>query len=152
VRYDLSPSSYEYSEIDKFNRNLKKIATLYNYVSLSETSVKRERFIKHVLHWNSLGKTLVLKLILLQINKLVRKEFQTLFNLAWKDNDLVGNMCSGNEEITVLFDNVNVHANSEIKKKLKIELQETGIDEINVCKTSVRQRKAAVTRRENLLW
>ncbi|XP_033608380.1 uncharacterized protein LOC117282525 [Cryptotermes secundus] len=57
-RYALSSSSRVNSEIEEFSRQLKKIATLYNHVSLLETNLKRECFTKHGLHWNSLGKTL----------------------------------------------------------------------------------------------
>jgi hypothetical protein len=70
-----------------------------------------EYFTKHGLNWNSLGKALISNLMLLQISKLVGKEFQVLSHLAWKDNDLVGNTGSCNEEITTVFDNVNASAN-----------------------------------------
>jgi hypothetical protein len=101
------------SETKEFNKKLQKIATLYNHVSLLETNLKRECFTKHGLRWNFLGKTMVLELILLQINKLVRKGFQTPINLIWKDNALVGNSGSNTEKLSTLLDNVNVSANSE---------------------------------------
>jgi hypothetical protein len=56
-------------EIEEFNRKLKKITTLYNHVSMLETNFKRECFTRHGLHWNFLGKSLVVNLLLHQINK-----------------------------------------------------------------------------------
>jgi hypothetical protein len=97
------------SEIKEFNRKLKKIVTSYNHVSLLETNLKRESFTRHGLHWNFLGKTLVVKLIPLQINKLIGKESQTPINLIWKDNPMEANIGSCKEEMTTLFDNVNVN-------------------------------------------
>jgi hypothetical protein len=72
----------------------------YNHVSLLETNIKREFFTRHGLHWNFLGKTLVMKLILLKINKLIGKGSQTLINLIWKDNAMEGNIGSCNEDTT----------------------------------------------------
>jgi hypothetical protein len=77
LRYDLSLSSYINSENNEFNRKLKKIDALPNHVSLIETTLKRECSTKHWPHWNSIGETLVFKLIPLQISKVLRKEFQT---------------------------------------------------------------------------
>jgi hypothetical protein len=56
---------------------------------------------------------MVVELILLQINKLVRKGFQTPINLIWKDNALVGNSGSDTEKLSTLLANINVCANSE---------------------------------------
>jgi hypothetical protein len=86
LRYELPPSSYVNSQINEYNRTLKKITTQYNHVLLLETSRKRECFMRHGLRWNSLGKTLVEKLILLQISKILGKEPQAPINLAWTDN------------------------------------------------------------------
>jgi hypothetical protein len=66
-RYDLPSFLCVNSEIEEFNKKLQKIATLYNHVSLLETNLKRECFTKHGLHWNFLGKTMVVELILLQL-------------------------------------------------------------------------------------
>ncbi|PNF19709.1 hypothetical protein B7P43_G15347 [Cryptotermes secundus] len=112
-RYDLSSSSCVNSETEEFNRQLKKIATLYNHVSLLETNLKRECFKKHGLHWNSLGKTLVVKLISMQINKVLRKELLTPVNLTWIDNALLGNVDSCSEGMIPLSVNVNVSMDSE---------------------------------------
>jgi hypothetical protein len=60
-RYDLSPSSCMNLEIEEFNRELQKITTLYNHVSLLETDFKRECFTRQGLHWNSLGESLLVK-------------------------------------------------------------------------------------------
>jgi hypothetical protein len=60
---------------------------------------------------------------------------------------------SCNGQMITLFDNVNVSANSDyIKNEQMKHLQENGIDEINMPRTSVRQRKVPVTRREDILW
>jgi hypothetical protein len=100
-RYDLSPSSCINFEIEEFNRTLKKIATSYNHVSLLETNLKRECFMRHGLHWNSLGKTMVVNLILHHINKLTEKEVQILINLVLKDNVMMGIIISGNKVMTL---------------------------------------------------
>jgi hypothetical protein len=106
-------------EIEGFNRKLKKIGTSYNHVALSETNLKRECFTRHGLHWNLLGKDLVVKLITYQNNKVIEKGFQTLMNLVWKDNALVGNISTCNEgRVTSVFDmgKVNVNVTSEDRK------------------------------------
>jgi hypothetical protein len=105
-------------EIEKFNRKLKKIATSYNHVALSETNLKRECFTGHGLRWNSLGKDLVVKLTTHQINKVIEKGFQTLINLVWKDNALVGNVSTCNEGVTTVFGmaKANVNVTSEDRK------------------------------------
>jgi hypothetical protein len=72
---------------------------------------------RHGLHWNSLGKTLVEKFILLQISKLLGKEPQALINLAWTDNVLMVHIGSYNVETTGLPDNVNLGANSDNTQK-----------------------------------
>lgn len=152
-RYDLSSSCVN-NEIEEFNRKLRKIATLYNHVSLIETNLRRECFTKHGMHWNSLGKTLVGKLISLQINKLVGKGIQTPINLPWIDNASLGITGSCNEEMITLSgngslstDNMNIRNNEQRNQQ-----KETGIVEINLRRTSVRQRKIPITRREDFLW
>jgi hypothetical protein len=152
-RHDLSSFSCVNSEIEEFNRKLKKIVTLYNHVSLLETNLKRECFTKHGLHWNSLGKTLVVKLISLQINKLVGKGLLNLISLTWLDNALPGKVGSCNEEMITLYSNVNVSTDSEKgNNEQRKQQKEAGIDEINLRRASVRQRKVPVTRREDFLW
>jgi hypothetical protein len=110
-RYDLSPPSCINFEIEEFNRKLKTIATSYNNVSLLETNFKREYFTRYGLHWNSLGKTLVVNLILHQINKLIGKGVQIPINLVLKDNAMVGIVSSGNKGMTTLFGTVNGNGN-----------------------------------------
>jgi hypothetical protein len=168
------------SEIEEFNRKLKKIVTSYNHVTLLETNFERECFTRHGLHWNSVGKTLVVKLISLQINKLLGKGSQTPISLVWPDNTLWENRGRCNEERTTSSSNVNVNISNEItlsgnvsiskkttlssnvnvgisnenisnteKRKYK---KETRVDEINLRRISVRQRKVPITRREDFLW
>jgi hypothetical protein len=48
-------------EIYTFNSELKKIAKLFNYVTISKFSSNRNSFIEHGLHLNVIGKGLVPK-------------------------------------------------------------------------------------------
>jgi hypothetical protein len=153
-RYDLSSFLCVNSEIGEFNGKLKSIASLYNHVSLLETNLKRDCFTKHGLHWNSLGKTLVVKLISLQINKLAGKGRLTLISLTWIDNALLGTTDSWSEEMITLSGDVNVSMESENirKNEQRKQQKDTGTEEINLCRTSARQRKVPVTRSEDFLW
>ena len=54
-----------------------------------------------------------MKLISMQINKLLRKELLTPVNLTWMDNALLGNVDSCSEGMIPLSDNVNVSMDSE---------------------------------------
>jgi hypothetical protein len=152
-RHDLSSFSCVNSEIEEFNRKLKKNVTSYNHVSLLETNLKRECFTKHGLHWNSLGKTLVVKLIVQQINRVVRKGLLNPISLTWLENALPSKAGSGNEEMITLYGNVNVSTGSEKgNNEQRKQQKETGIDEINLRRASARQRKVPVTRKEDFLW
>jgi hypothetical protein len=124
---------------------------LLPHASLLETNSKREYFRSHGVHWNFLGKTSVVKLVLQQINKLIGKVFETPINLVWKDNALVGYIGSYNKEMTILFRNVDVNSENIRDNEQRKQQQATVIDEINLHITSVRQRKIRVTRREDFL-
>jgi hypothetical protein len=76
-----------------------------------ETKFKRECFTRHGLHWNSLGKSLVAKLLLHQIIKVTNKGFQTPINLPWRDEALVDILNSCNKGISTLAGTVNANAN-----------------------------------------
>jgi hypothetical protein len=73
-----------------------------------------------------------------------------------KDNGMVNNIGSCNDEMATLFGNVNGNVNVNIENRRNNEQrkqqQVAGIDEINLCRTSIRQRKVPVTRREDFLW
>jgi hypothetical protein len=156
-RYDLSPSSRINLETEEFNRKLKKITTLNNHVSLLETNFKRECFTRHGLHWNSLGRFLVVKLLLHQINKLINKSFQTPINLPWRNEAMVDIINSCNKGMSTLLGTVNVNANLNnvnIKdhEQRKHE-RATRIVETNLRRTSTRQIKIPVNRRQDFfLW
>jgi hypothetical protein len=59
---------------------------------------------------------MVVKLVFLQINKILEKELQTPINLAWTDNVLLGHIGSCNVETISLPDNINLGSNSDNKK------------------------------------
>jgi hypothetical protein len=154
-RYDLSLSSCVNYEIEEFHRKLKKIVTSYNHVSLLETNLTRECFVRHGLHWNYLGKALVVQPNFWQINKVIGKGFQTPISLIWKDSIMVDNIGSCNEERTSLVGNVNENVNVSSENinnnEQRKQQQEIGTDGINLRRPSVRQRKVPVTRREDFL-
>jgi hypothetical protein len=91
----------------------------------------------HGLHWDKLGKALVVKLILLRINKVIGKGLQTPINLNWKDNSVECNISSCNEEMTTLLDHVN--SNNMRHHEQSNHQQVSRIDGINLRRTSVRQ-------------
>lgn len=122
------------TEIKEFNSKLKKITAAYNHVSLIETNLKRQHFTRHGQHWNKLGKALVVKLVSLRINKLLEKGPQLMFNLKWKEQ-------------TPLVDYIVI--DNQGKHKHDILHQETVIDKINPCRTSSRQKRIPVTRKED---
>jgi hypothetical protein len=143
LRYDLSPSSCINLEIEEFNRKLQEIITLYNHVTLLETKFKRECFTRQGLHWNSLGKSSVVKLLLHQIIKLTNKGFQTPINLPWRDEALVDITNSCNKGMSTLVGTVNANANLSNVNIKDCEQRNhelaTQIVETNLRKTSTRQ-------------
>jgi hypothetical protein len=153
-RHDLPLFSCVNSAIEEINRKLKKIASSYNHVSFLETSLGREYFTKHGLHWNSRGKTLVMPLLSAQINKLVGKRPSTPVNLIWRENYMSGISDSSNDETTLLPSNVKViteNANRGNKEQRKLQ-NETSADGAVLYRTSTRQRKVPVNRKEDFLW
>jgi hypothetical protein len=153
-RHDLSIFSFVNSEIEKINRKLKKIASSYNHVSFLETSLGREYFTKHGLHWNSRGKTLIMRLLSAQINKLVGQRPSTPINLTWRENSMSGNADSSDDETKILLSNVKVsteNVNRGNKEQRKLQ-KETSADGPILYRTSTRQRKVPVTRKEDFLW
>jgi hypothetical protein len=98
---------------------------------------------------------MVVKLIRLQINKLVGNGFQTPICLVWEGNVLVGKTGSRVEKVSTLCDKENVRVNSENleeKNEQRKQQQESGLDGINLRRISARQRTVPVTRREDFLW
>jgi hypothetical protein len=61
--HDIQSPSLVNTRIKEFNRKLKKIIAPYNHVSLIETNLRRDFSTRHGLHWNKLGKALVVKLV-----------------------------------------------------------------------------------------
>ena len=58
-RYDLSDNSYMNREIKTFNSKLKKIAKLFNHVTILGFNSNRNLFTQHGLHLNGFGKGLL---------------------------------------------------------------------------------------------
>jgi hypothetical protein len=65
---------------------------------------------------------------------------------------MVDNIGSCIEEMTTLFGSVNVNGENIRKNELWKQQQVIGINEINLRRTSIRQRKVPVTRKEDSLW
>jgi hypothetical protein len=125
------------TKIKEFNRKLKKIVAAYNHVSLIETNFKRDLFTRHGFHWNKLGKTLVVKLLCLRINKILEKGPQLMFNHKWIEYTTLGD--------NIVTDNQGRHDHD-------IHHQELVIDKRNPCRTSTRQKRSPVTRNDDILW
>jgi hypothetical protein len=94
-------------------------------------------------HSNSLGKALVVNLILHQINKFIEKGVHIAISLVWKDNAMVGILSSSNKGMTTLSVTVNgyVILNNDSIKDRGQRKQEgaTRTGETNLCRTSIRQ-------------
>jgi hypothetical protein len=156
-----------YCEIQKFNRRLKEIVNLYNHASLLETNLKRGFFTRHGLHLNGIGKKVVAKQIILQINKALEKITKTPVSLNWKDNSRENNisLTTVNNSITFgnmsnnLTDNVNCSTSSCVAIS-KMSNNEEGMgndndianNEATTRRTSSRPKKAPVTRNTDFLW
>jgi hypothetical protein len=156
-RHDLLYTSCVNLEIKEFNKRLKKIVNAYNHVTLLETSRVRESFTRHGAHWNSYGKGLAMKLLAQQINKVIEKGSQTPINLYWKDNACVSNSSSLKEGRNTVCDSVKVNINVTSKNGKdmeQIKQQNCAIskDGKNPQRTSNRQKKVPITRKEDFLW
>jgi hypothetical protein len=153
-RHDLPNFSRVNSEIEDINRKLRKLASSYNHVSFLETSLGREYFTKHGLHWNSRGKTLVMRFLSAQTNKLVGKKPLTPINLIWRETAMSGKADSSNDETELLLSNIKVsteNTNRGTNEQRKPQ-KETSTDETILCRTSSRKRTVPVTRRDDFLW
>jgi hypothetical protein len=62
-RHDLDTTSCINNEVKVFNRKLFKRMKIYDYTKVTETNLSIERFTKHELHMNRLGKELISKAI-----------------------------------------------------------------------------------------
>ena len=58
-RYDLAEYSCVNRAIQAFNCKLRKVATLFKYVTILESNYNREYFTNHGMHLNGRGKRLV---------------------------------------------------------------------------------------------
>jgi hypothetical protein len=158
-RYDLANDSRTNLEIQAFNNNLSKIATLFTHVSLIEIALNRKYFTKHGLHLKNSGKGWLTKVIAFQIDKLVRDidKPEPITVLEWKDNKT----------------NVSIYTTSNHKPKLEITEGDYSQDVLSkvmvsptqihntqgnkrdnelLCKISSRQKKAPLTRSNEFLW
>jgi lysophospholipase L1-like esterase len=86
-RHDLWKHDKRNLSIQAYNNELKNIASIFQHVSLVETSLDWRFFTRHGFHLNRAGKECLAKQITGQIEllvKLLRKDSHTL-NLKWKE-------------------------------------------------------------------
>jgi hypothetical protein len=67
-----------------YNRKVRKVTKRFNHVKILEPSLKREAFMQHGLHLNSLGRRLTAKQITMEIYGLIEGKGKGVINLEWK--------------------------------------------------------------------
>jgi hypothetical protein len=79
-RHDLMPTSYVNKEVNKFNRQLKKMVKLLN------VEVQRKHFTRHGQHLNNKGKELVSLELTKLVKQCLKKETPTPIQMQWKED------------------------------------------------------------------
>jgi hypothetical protein len=83
-RYDLIETSCVNSEIQVFNRKLRKVTKLYKHVKVLEVSRNRNVFTRHGLHLNGEGKRLMARQIVREIRQITVEEINSMVSLDQK--------------------------------------------------------------------
>ena len=133
-RYDLVKDSVENLAIQKLNWKLKNMTQRFSHVSLIETNINRNYYTKHGLHLNNKGKEELARSIANLINKLVLNEDKDkpIITLNWKDE---------------INRSLSVQISPDQLKSSTLESS----DQIPT-RTSTRQKKLPVTRKDDFLW
>jgi hypothetical protein len=85
-RYDLSEQSCVNNAIQSFNSKLKKITTMFSYVTVIESIHGKEHFTSHGLHYNRRGKILITKQVVSEISKVTARKGTIPIRLGWLMN------------------------------------------------------------------
>jgi len=85
-RYDLAEYSCVNTAIQAFNCKLRKVTTLFKYVTILECNYNREYFTNHGMHLNGRGKSLVSKQLASVISKVTVMEATAPISLGWKED------------------------------------------------------------------
>lgn len=85
LRHDLMPTSCVNKEVNKFNRQLKKIVKLHGNVKLLNVEVQREHFTRHGQHLNNKGKELVSLELSRLVKQCLKKESPAPVQMQWKE-------------------------------------------------------------------
>jgi len=167
-RYDLSEYSCVNRAIQAFNCKLRKVATLFKYVTILECNYNREYFTKHGMHLNGRGKRLVSKQVASEISKLTVMEAIAPISLGWKEDQeqVVLNNVTYNETEIVGNENPMKVLKDEADKQVIGDQQEnetsgvsvislnnaTNDDKAEIPTKSKRLRKAPIARSKDFLW
>jgi hypothetical protein len=89
------------------------------------------------MHWNNLGKSLLVSFVLHRINRLMGKGLQIPINLPWWDDDLTDVINDCHTAMSTLVHSVKVNANNV---------------NIRDCDHKKQELKLPVTRSEDFLW
>jgi lysophospholipase L1-like esterase len=130
-RHDLPELSCINTEIQAFNRKLRKVIKPFPHVKLLDLPLNREDFTGHGLHLNSTGKEKVSKLIGQHLTDSLPGQGKNVITLPW----------------------INYVTDPTIVKVPCATIDKSSPSEIvNETRTSERLRKAPVTRSSDFLW
>jgi hypothetical protein len=130
IRYDLPMSSCVNTEIQAFNRKLRKMIKPFLHVKLLELPMNREDFTDHGLHLNSMGKEKVSKIIGKHLTNPPTEQGKNVIISPWINH--ITNPTNMEEPCAIMDKSSSSETVNEI--------------------TSERLKKAPVTRSSDFLW
>jgi hypothetical protein len=120
---------------------MKHVKTI-NHTMVLEINPNREFFTLHGLHLNGRGKEKVAKQIAAQLSTILGKKVEGPISLGWK-SDLTKGVS------TTILEN---RSETLINKENEINQADTPNSEVSCPRTSNRQKKVPVTRKNYFLW
>lgn len=141
-RHDLVDFSCVNNEIKSFNRKLKKHVKISKHTLILEINPNREFFTQHGLYLNGRGKAKVAKQIVAHLPITLGKKVEGLISLGWK-SDLV------KRDTTLVLGNRIETPTSRANDFIQVDTLDS---EETLPRTSNRQKKVPVTRKNDFLW
>jgi hypothetical protein len=145
LRYDC----FEYCQVNKeilaFNYKLRKIANLYEHITITECSYNREFYTRQGYHLNNKGKRLIFEQTVSKIYKLTKKQVVIPICLKWV-NTLNENIILSPQEIICEEPIRNITVDS----LMGMDTEPTQNKDVR--RISSRPKKPPVTRNTDFLW
>ena len=88
VRYDTGARSHINEQIEIYNKQLDKVTKHFKHVKLIKLTTNREHFTKHGLHFNSKGKEILSKELLMNLQSRQESPKVPAIQLPWKNDSI----------------------------------------------------------------